>query len=130
MSSSLENRKRIEKPNTLSEDLEASSNGSEKADELSIRVNDGQFSDISPVAGDDIDQISPTVEEYTVSTESGQVIEEMEVAVTSTSFNNHAIIFAGDAKDKITTCSEVSSIRTEKLNAIKRSQDHLFNLGA
>ena len=103
---------------------------SEKADELSIRVNDGQFSDISPVAGDDIDQISPTVEESTVSTESGQVIEEIEVDVASTSSNNHTIIFAGDAKEKTTTCSEVSSIRTEKLNAIKRSQDRLFNLGA
>ena len=130
MSSSLENRKRIEELNTLGEDLEASSNGSEEADELSIIVNDGQFSDISPVAGDDIDQISPTVEESTVSTQSGQVIEEIEVAVASTNFNNYTIIFAGDAKEKTTTCSEVSSIRTEKLNAIKRSQDRLFNLGA
>ena len=130
MFSSLENRKRIEVLKTLGEDLEASSNGSEKADELSIRVNDGQFSDFSPVAGDDIDQISPTLEESTVSTESGQVIEEMEVAVASTSFNNHTIIFAGDAKEKTTTCSEVSSIRTEKLHAIERSQDRLFNLGA
>ena len=130
MSSSLENRKRIEELNTLGEDLEASSNGSEEADELSIIVNDGQFSDISPVAGDDIDQISPTVEESTVSTQSGQVIEEIEVAVASTNFNNHTIIFAGDAKEKTTTCSEVSSMRTEKLNAIKRNQDRLFNLGA
>jgi hypothetical protein len=130
VSSSLENRKRIEELNTLGEDLEASSNGSEEADELSIIVNDGQFSDISPVAGDDIDQISPTVEESTVSTQSGQVIEEIEVAVASTNFNNHTIIFAGDAKEKTTTCSEVSSMRTEKLNAIKRNQDRLFNLGA
>ena len=118
------NRKRIEELNTLGEDLETSSDDSEKADGLSIRVNDGQFSDISPVAGDDIDQISPTVEEYTVSTESGQVV------VASTSLSNHTVIFAGDAKEKITTCYEVSSIRTEKLNAIKRNQDRLFNLGA
>ena len=130
MPSSLENWKRIEELNTLGEDLEVSSYGSEKADALSIRVNDGQFSDISPVAGDDIDQISPTVEEYTVSTERGQVIEEMEVVVASTSLSNHTVIFAGDAKEKTTTCYEVSSIRTEKLNAIKRSQDRLFNLGA
>ena len=130
MPSSLMNRKRIEELNTLGEDLETSSDDSEKADGLSIRVNDGQFSDFSPVAGDDIDQISPTVEEYTVSTERGQVIEEMEVVVASTSLSNHTVIFAGDAKEKTTTCSEVSSIRTEKLNAIKRSQDRLFNLGA
>ena len=32
---------------------------SEKAVELSIRVDDGQCSDISSVAGDDVDQISP-----------------------------------------------------------------------
>ena len=128
--SSLMNRKRIEELNTLGEDVETSSDGSEKADGLSIRVNDEQFSDIIPVAGDDIDQISPIVEEYTVSTESRQGIEEMEVAVASTSFNNHTVIFAGDAKEKTTTCSEVSSIRTEKLNAIKRNQDRLFNLGA
>ena len=124
------NRKRIEELNTLGEDLETSSDDSEKADGLSIRVNDGQFSDISPVAGDDIDQISPTVEEYTVSTERGQVIEEMEVVVASTSLSNHTVIFAGDAKEKTTTCYEVSSIGTEKLNAIKRNQDRLFNLGA
>ena len=127
---SLMNRKRIEELNTLGEDLETSSDDSEKADGLSIRVNDGQFSDISPVAGDDIDQISPTVEEYTVSTERGQDIEEMEVVVASTSLSNHTVIFAGDAKEKTTTCYEVSSIRTEKLNAIKTSQDFLFNLGA
>jgi hypothetical protein len=49
--------------------------------------SDGQSSDISSVAGDDIDIISRKVEEYTVSTESRQVIEEMEVAVGSTSLN-------------------------------------------
>ena len=45
--------------NILAEDLEASSGGCEKADEMFIRVNDGQFSDISSVAGDDINRISP-----------------------------------------------------------------------
>jgi hypothetical protein len=49
------------------------------------------------------------VEEYTVSTERGQVIEEMEVVVASTSLSNHTVIFAGDAKEKTTTCYEVSS---------------------
>jgi hypothetical protein len=74
--SPFENRKRIEALNTLAEDVEASSDGCEKADELSISVNDGQFSDISSVAGDDIDRLSPKVEEYTVSTESRQVMEK------------------------------------------------------
>ena len=94
MSSPFENRKRIETPNTLAEDVEASSDGCEKADELSISVNDGQFSDISSVAGDDIDRISPKVEEYTVSTESRQAIEEIEVAVGSTSLNYHTVTSA------------------------------------
>ena len=93
----------------------------------SISVNDVQFSDISSVAGDDIDQISPTVDD---STESRQVIEEIEVAVASTSLNNHTVNFAGDAKEKTTICYKVSPMRKEKLNAIKRSQDRLFNLGA
>ena len=119
--SPLEIRKRIKELNTLAEDLEASSDRSEKADELS-RVNDGQFSDISSVAGDAIDQISPTVEE---STDSRQVIEEMEVAVASTSLNNHTVT---SAKEKHSTCYEASSIRTEKLNAIKRSRDRRFIL--
>jgi hypothetical protein len=49
--------------NTLGEDIDASSNSdeSEMAEELSIRVDDGQCSDICSVAGDDINQISPTV---------------------------------------------------------------------
>jgi hypothetical protein len=85
--SPLQNHKRIEALNTLVEDVEASSDCWEKADELSISVNDGQFSDISSVAEDDIDIISRKVEEYTVSTESRQVIEEMEVAVGSTSLS-------------------------------------------
>ena len=51
MPSPLENRKRIEKLNTLAEDLEAPSDSSEKATELSIRANDGQFTDISSVDG-------------------------------------------------------------------------------
>ena len=70
MPSPFQNRKRIEALNTLVQDVEASSDCWGKADELSISVNDGQFSDISSVAGDDIDIISPKVEEYTVSTES------------------------------------------------------------
>jgi hypothetical protein len=115
--SPLQNRKRIEALNTLAEDVEASSDCCEKADELSISVNDGQFSDISSVAGDDIDIISRKVEEYTVSTESRQVIEEREVAVGSTSLNYHTVT---SAKEKSSTCYEASSIRTEKLNAIKK----------
>lgn len=126
MPSPLQSRKRIEALNTLVEDVEASSDCWEKADELSISVNDGQFSDISSVAGDDIDIISRKVEEYTVSTESRQVIEEMEVAVGSTSLNYHTVT---SAKEKSSTCYEASSIRTEKLNAIKKSQDRRFILG-
>jgi hypothetical protein len=63
--SPLQNRKRIEALNTLAEEVEASSDCCEKADELSISVNDGQFSDISSVAGDDIDiNIQFGVREY------------------------------------------------------------------
>jgi len=117
--------------NTLAEDLEASSNSdeSEKAEELSIRVDDGQYSDISSVAGDDINQISPAVEESRVSIESKQVevMEEMEVTVASTS-STHTVTSAGDTNRKYPTYYEASSIRAEKLKAIKSSQDRRFIL--
>jgi hypothetical protein len=124
--SPFENRKRIEALNTLAEDLEASSGGCEKADELFIRVNNGQFCDINSVAGDDIDRISPKVEEYTVYTESRQAIEEIEVAVGSTNLNYHTVT---SAKENSSTCYEASSIRTEKLNNINKSQDRRLILG-
>jgi hypothetical protein len=41
----------------------------------------------------------------------------MEVAVGSTSLNYHTVT---SAKEKSSTCYEASSIRTEKLNAIKK----------
>jgi hypothetical protein len=50
----------------------------------------------------------------------------MEVAVGSTSLNYHTVT---SAKEKSSTCYEASSIRTEKLNAIKKSQDRRFILG-
>jgi hypothetical protein len=65
-----------------------------------------QFSDISSDAGDDIGIISRKVEEYTVSTESRQVIEEMEVAVGSTSLNYHIVT---SAKETSSTCYEAST---------------------
>ena len=52
----------------------------------------------SSVAGEDIDRISLPVEEPTViSTESQQVLEEMEVAVANTSSDNYTVTSAGDA---------------------------------
>ena len=123
--------KRTHIVNTLAEDLVASSSSdeSEKAEELSIRVDDGQYSDISSVAGDDINQISPAVEESTVSIESRQVEvrEEMEVTVASTS-STHIATSAGDSNRKYPTGYEASSIRAGKLKAIKSSQDRRFIL--
>jgi hypothetical protein len=136
-STSLNEKKLVPSPlenctlNTLAEDLDASSNSdeSEMAEELSIRVDDGQYSDICSVAGDDINQISPTVEESTFPIESRQieVMEEMEVAVASTS-STHTVTSAGDTNRKYPTCYEASSIRAEKLKAIKSSQDRRFIL--
>ena len=98
-------------------------------EELSIRVDDGQYSDINSVAGDDINQISPTAEESTVSIESRQVevMEEMEVAVASTS-STHTVTSVGDTNRKYHTCYEASSTCAEKLKVIKSSQDHRFIL--
>ena len=83
----------------------------------------------SSVVGEDIDRISLPVEEPTViSTESQQVLEEMEVAVANTSSDNHTVASAGDANEKFSTFCEASTIRMEKLNAIRRSQDRRFIL--
>ena len=98
---------------------------SEKAVELSIRVDDGQCSDISSVAGDDVNQISPVVEETRVSIESREVkaMEEVEVSIPSSS-STHIVTSTGDSNRKY----EASSIRSEKLKAIKSSQDRRFIL--
>lgn len=113
--------------NTLAEDLEASSDSdeSEKAVELSIRVDDGQYSDISSVAGDDVNQTSPVVEEARVSLESREVeaMEEVEVSIPRSS-STHIVTSTGDSNRKY----EASSIRSEKLKAIKSSQDRRFIL--
>lgn len=83
----------------------------------------------SSVVGEDIDRISLPVEEPTViSTESQQVLEEIEVAVANTSSDNHTVASAGDANEKSSTFCEASTIRMEKLNAIRRSQDRPFIL--
>ena len=73
--------------------------------------------------------LSPTVEESTFPIESRQieVMEEMEVAVASTS-STHTVTSAGDTNRKYPTCYEASSIRAEKLKAIKSSQDRRFIL--
>lgn len=107
--------------NTLAENLEASSDSdeSEKAEELSIRVDDGQYSDISSVAGDDVNHISPVVEEARLSLES----REVEASIPSSS-STHIVTSTGDSNRKY----EASSIRAEKLKAIKSSQDRRFIL--
>jgi hypothetical protein len=115
--------------NTLAEDLEASSNSdeSEKAVELSIRVDDGQYSDISSVAGDDVNQISPVVEDARVSLESREMeaMEEVEVSIpTPSSSSTHIVTSTGDSNRKY----EASSVGSEKLKAIKSSQDRRFIL--
>ena len=98
---------------------------SEKAVELSIRVDDGQCSDISSVVGDDVNQISPVVEETRVSLESREVkaMEEVEVSIPSSS-STHIVTSTGDSNREY----EASSIRSEKLKAIKSSQDRRFIL--
>ena len=100
---------------------------SEKAVELSIRVDDGQCSDISSVAGDDVNQISPVVEDARVSLESREMeaMEEVEVSIpTPSSSSTHIVTSTGDSNRKY----EASSVGSEKLKAIKSSQDRRFIL--